>query len=244
MVIFNNGVKTKNIKITPVEALSGNFVNIKPASEFIPEWYRKTNLKALSIDTELLPQYVDSINSTYKKCTPFLDAMTCGYMSFLTADIEVSLQSNGMPYIQWRTERKVITEHALEQWAGLPCPDGYAPFVYKWHNQMSINVDKGYSLLFTTPLNRFDLPFINVSGIVDVDYYENTVHFPFFIKKGFTGIIESGTPISHIIPIKRDPWKLEVMKEDVLKKKIFEEKYLSTIKRSYKNNIWNRKEYK
>lgn len=234
----------KKFIITPAEELSGNFVNVKPASEFIPEWYRKSNSKALPVDTELLPQYVDSINSTYKKCTPFLDAMTCGYMSFLTADIEVSLKSNGMPYIQWRTERKIITEHAFEQWAGLPHPDGYAPFVYKWHNQMSFKVNKGYSLLFTTPMNRFDLPFINVSGIVDVDNYEDIVHFPFFIKQGFTGIIKMGTPISHIIPIKREPWKIELKQEDTLKSKIFKEKYLSTIKRSYKNNIWSRKEYK
>jgi hypothetical protein len=244
MEIFNNRINIKKFTITPAEQNSSYFINIKPASEFLPEWYRTSDSKVLNRNTELIKEYKHGINSTYKKCTPFLDAMTFGYISFLTADLEVSTQDNGFPYIQWRTDREILGEHTHDQWKGLPYPDGYAQFVYKWHNQMSIKVPNGYSLLFTNPINRFDLPFTTISGVVDADVYTGTVHFPFFIKKDFNGIIPAGTPISHIIPIKRESWKIEIKEENVQGAEIFKEKYLSTIKRSYKNNFWHRKEYR
>ena len=65
----------------------------------------------------------------------------------------------------------------------------------------NIKLPKDYSLLFLSPINRFDLPFLSITGIVDCDMYTGTVHFPFFIKNSFTGIIEKGTPIVQIIPI-------------------------------------------
>jgi hypothetical protein len=87
------------------------------------------------------------------------------------------------------------------------------------------------------------LPFTTITGFVDSDIYNLPIQFPFFIKKGFTGIIEAGTPIAQMIPIKRNNWKIEVKKENSEKFNILSEKYLSTIKRSYKNNFWFRKKY-
>jgi len=234
----------KKFLITPMEQEAEHFFNITPSSEFIPEWYRKSSSKIVGTNSELSTINPIVTNATYKGCTPFFDAITAGYMVYLTADIEVIKQENNLPYIMWRTQRKIITEHSLDQWRGLPCPEGYSPFVYKWHNQFNIKLPKDYSLLFLSPINRFDLPFLSITGIVDCDTYTGTVHFPFFIKNSFTGIIEKGTPIVQIIPIKREYWKKEHgsynAKDDIL----HQEKFLSTIKRSYKNNYWHRKEYK
>ena len=234
----------KKFLITPMEQEAEHFFNITPSSEFIPEWYRKSSSKIVGTNSELSTINPIVTNATYKGCTPFFDAITAGYMVYLTADIEVIKQENNLPYIMWRTQRKIITEHSLDQWRGLPCPEGYSPFVYKWHNQFNIKLPKDYSLLFLSPINRFDLPFLSITGIVDCDTYTGTVHFPFFIKNSFNGIIEKGTPIVQIIPIKREYWKKEHgsynAKDDIL----HQEKFLSTIKRSYKNNYWHRKEYK
>jgi hypothetical protein len=98
--------------------------------------------------------------------------------------------------------------------------------------------------MFCNPANRFDLPFQTITGIVDCDKYPGQVHFPFFLKEGFTGIIPKGTPIVQIIPIKRDSWKREHLKYDKNFSAIFFEKFFSTIKRSYKNNYWFKKEYR
>lgn len=234
----------KIITITPREENSDGFFNIAPATEFIPEWYRLSSSNILGTNTELVTWSASVTTSTYKKCTPFFDALSIGYIVFLTADIEISRQDNGLPLIQYRTDRQIVSDHASEQWQGLPCPDGYIPYVYKWHNQFGLTVPKDYSLLFTSPINRFDLPFKTITGIVDCDTYDLSVHFPFFIKNNFVGIIEKGTPITQIIPIKRDSWKREYREYDFNRTKKSMEKFLSTIKRSYKNNYWHRKEYK
>jgi hypothetical protein len=245
MAIFNDGVKmNKKFLITPMEEDAKHLFNIVPSSEFVPEWYRKSPAQMAGTISELSIYNPVSTNATYKKCLPFFDAMTVGYMVYLTADIEVTKKDNGLPYVMWRTERHIITEHALEQWEGLPCPDGYSPYVYKWHNQFNIKLPKNYSSLFISPINRFDLPFLTITGIVDCDMYTGQVHFPFFIKKDFVGIIEKGTPITQIIPIKREYWKKEHGTYDPVNLLLHRNQFLSTIKRSYKKNWWNRKEYK
>ena len=234
----------KKFLITPIEEKANHFFNIKPSSEFIPEWYRKSGSQVTGANSELFLGEPSATNSTYKKCTPFFDAITAGYMMYLTADIEVIKKENNMPYIMWRPERKIITEHSLEQWEGLPCPDGYSPFVYKWYNQFNIKLPKDYSLMFLSPINRFDLPFLTITGIVDCDMWTGSVHFPFFIKNSFTGIIEKGTPITQIVPIKREYWKREYGKYDAENVFLNQQKVFSTIKRSYKKNYWHKKEYK
>jgi hypothetical protein len=234
----------KKFLITPVEEGADNFFNIEPSSEFIPEWYRKSVSRIPNTNSELLVHNPSVTTSTYKRCTPFFDAITAGYMMYLTADIEIIKKENDLPYIMWRTPRTIITEHSPDQWEGLPCPDGYSPFIYKWHNQFNIKLPKDYSLLFLSPINRFDLPFLTITGIVDCDMYNGNVHFPFFIKNNFTGIIEKGTPITQIIPIRREYWKKEHGSYDAKSSLLNKENFFSTIKRSYKNNYWNRKEYK
>ena len=234
----------KTLKIIPKEVNSSEFINIRPASEFVPEWYRLSNSSINNSPFELTTDGGSKNHSTYKKCSPFFDAMTSGYIAFLTADIEVIRKEDGSQFIAFRTMRQIITEHHPLQWQGLPVPSGYTPFVFKWHSQFGFFTPKDYSLFFTNPVNRFDLPFYTISGVVDTDKYDLPIHFPFFIKKDFFGIIEKGTPIAQIIPIKRDSWSREIEKEDINKAQLKLDKYLSTIKRSYKNNFWTKKEYR
>jgi hypothetical protein len=234
----------KSVKVIPQELGADEFINIKPSSEFIPEWYRLSSTTMSGHTTSLNPKQPFSTTSTYKKCSPFLDAITSGYTMYLSADIEVMKKPDGFPYVMWRTERPIITEHSAEQWDGVPVPSGYSPFVYKWHNQHGLKTEKDYSLLFTSPINRFDLPFLTLTGIVDTDLFNTAVHFPFFIKEDFVGIIEKGTPIAQIIPIKREPWEITALKYDPKDSYIKKEIFLSTIKRSYKTNFWHKKEYK
>jgi hypothetical protein len=237
-------MKNNKLTIQPVEEVGDYFINVKPASQFIPEWYRLSSSTMNGFSTRLLPEHPSVTTSTYKRCTPLLDAMTTGYMAYLTADIEVTKKSDGMPYINWRTSRTIISEHSADQWEGFQSPEGYHKFVYKWHNQHRLSVPPGYSLMFTSPINRFDLPFLNVTGVVDSDDYTNPIHFPFFISESFTGIIEKGTPICQIFPIKRESWEREIVPYSRKQSLENSEKFFSTIKRSYKTTFWKKKEYK
>jgi len=222
-----------------------NFKNVHPATNFVPDWYKKSPQKINGTTTELIVEHPITTTSTYKKCSPFLDALVSGYMVCLTMDIEVTTLKDGSPYIIWRSgKRLAISSHDNEQWNGLKAPQDSHNLLYKWENSFTFKTPKDYSIMFSHPANRFDLPFYTLSGVVDTDKYILPVKFPFFLKKDFTGIIEAGTPIAQINFIKRDEWERNFISFD--KEKIInnEETFISKIKLSYKNNFWNKKVYK
>lgn len=181
-------------------------------------------------------------NTSIKRCMPFLDAMTAGYTFVLHDDVYVE-QIDDEPFIRWKSDVEMITWHSSEQFEGLHMPDYCHNMVAKWQNDYEILSPPGYSLWFTHPVNRFDLPFITLSGFVDTDKYATPVQFPFFLKKGFEGIIESGTPIAQMFPVKREPWKLEIEKHDPDKTYLRFRKFWRTFAGSYKSNFWTKKEY-
>lgn len=232
----------KLFKVIPFADRAYAGSQVFPAKTSIPEWYKKSPQK-LEDSSALNPMDPASTNSTYKHYSPFLDAMTSGYTVALAVDVEVIETGHKAPSIVWRTTDAAITTHASAQWEGMPAPDGYVPLVYKWQQDFGIELPEGFSALFTHPLNRHDLPFVTLAGVVDVDSYHIPVHFPFFLKEGFTGIIEKGTPVCQILPFKRDAWALE--REEYSRKKDEELHYnfFSKIVRAYKNHYWHRKDY-
>ena len=75
----------------------------------------------------------------------------------------------------------------------------------KFMNPWRIKLPPGYSLLFTQPLNRPDLPFTCFSGVVDCDRFDTTVNIP-FAWTGPTGdhVLPAGTPIAQVVPLRRE----------------------------------------
>jgi hypothetical protein len=235
----------KKIKIIPMKKDSLLKINIDQSKLYIPDWYKKSPLKIKGFEKfSLFPEDPKATTSTYKKCSPFLDALTNGYIFSLTQDIEVTITDDGLPCILWRNSiLDPITWHSNDQWEGLSYPENCHSFVYKWENHFAIKTPKRYSTLFTHPHNRYDLPFYTLSGVVDTDKYENSIHFPFFLKKDFVGIIKAGTPLAQITFIKREKWFRGIKKYNEENIKKFQFNFFSTIERSYKNIIWQKKEY-
>ena len=235
----------KKVKIVPITENALLCVNIDRATKHIPEWYKNSPQKIKGFEKfSLIINNPTSTTSTYKKCSPFLDAISNGYIFYLSTDIEVFTKEDGSPYIIWRgSDLNPITWHDNEQWEGLEYPDNCHKFIYKWENHFAIKTPKNYSTLFTHPHNRFDLPFYTISGIVDTDKYPLPVQFPFFIKENFRGIIKAGTPVAQITFIKRDKWFRIIKKYDEYNIKKEKFKFFSNIERSYKKFFWQKKEY-
>jgi hypothetical protein len=235
----------KKVQITPMHENALLCVNIEKATASIPEWYKKSKQKMKELENfSLIPDGTFNPTSTYKLCSPFLDAITNGYIFYLSQDIEVIKKDDGSPYIMWRKDFiPPITWHSNSQWDGLISPENCHDFVYKWENHFQIKTPKGYSTLFTHPHNRFDLPFYTLSGVVDTDRYGLPVHFPFFIKNDFTGIIKAGTPVAQMTFFKRNHWFRTVKKYN--KEYVYKEsfKFFRKIERSYKNLVWQKKNY-
>jgi hypothetical protein len=84
-------------------------------------------------------------------------------------------------------------------------------YIVKFNNFWTIKTPPGYSLLFTHPLNRIDLPFTTISGMVDTDTFpDNLINFPArWHDTNFNGVLPRGTPVAQCIPVKREIWTAE-----------------------------------
>jgi len=169
----------------------------KPAKNFIPEWWKKQELS--------INNHNPFDNLSFKACVPFLDSLTSGYMMHTSQDIFVKIE-NENPYMSWPTSPSPIIVRDSRD--NLPVPIGHHNTHFAWSTNFGFELPKGYSLLVTHPLNRFDLPFTSVSGIID-DSVPWSGNFTFWLKKDFEGVIPKGTPMAQIIPFKRESWKSE-----------------------------------
>lgn len=239
---------TNKIKFQPTSTEAEILFDIpKPASEYLPSWYKEMDLHLDGEDTtSLSPTGVESSNLTLKGCMPFLDAITAGYMFVLPFDMEIRKNNCGMVGIRWATNVDFIGQHSPDQAPGLPIPFGASPNILKWRPGWRVITPPGYSCLFTHPMNHIDLPFIVLSGVVDTDTYQLGIEFPFRLlnqEKEIT-IIEKGTPICQVVPFKRDNWSSSSVRFDEQEQKKNAFLLKSKIIRSYQTQFWNKKSYK
>lgn len=224
-------------------------ISPSPASTAIPKWFKNAD-KYLPYESEDgLEGYgtTTATTSTYKHCSPFLDSLTSGYVWKAPVDIEVRKVPDANDFLfRWRTPYTLMSEHTPEQHPGLPgssqCMDGK---VRKWEFPFSIETPKGYSTMFMHPLNRWDLPFRTLSGVVDTDNYPLAVRFPFQLLnfEGERIFIEEGTPLVQFLPFKRENWSSETEDYDYEKIERANHSFWKKITRSYKKQFWVKKQY-
>lgn len=163
---------------------------------YLPNWFRK--LPAITPDAET----TTSTGLTVKRCMPFLDAMTTGWIIPLAATVRLEISEGGKTVNSgWDFDKTMVSNHGAHQIAGHPM--SHMP-PCKFHNYWTIKTPPGWSCLFVSPLNRPNGIFEVVSGIVDTDTYTSEIHFPFFAT-GQDGlhIIEKGSPLIQVIPFER-----------------------------------------
>ncbi len=168
-----------------------------PAKSYIPNWFRK-----------LAPVDEDKVSTgdtglTVKRCMPFLDAMTTGWIIPLAATVRLEIKDDGRTVDSgWDFDRTMVSSHGSHQVQGHPM--SHLP-PCKFHNYWTIQTPPGWSCLFVDPLNRPNGIFELVSGVVDTDTYASEIHFPFFAV-GADGLhtIEKGAPLVQVIPFRRD----------------------------------------
>jgi len=103
-----------------------------------------------------------------------------------------------------RLTRSPIAVHVSAQLEGVPFVEpGVAAL--KFNSAWTIDVPSGWSVLFSHPANRLDLPFRTLTGLVDCDAFAHGfVHFPaLWSDPDWTGILPAGTPVAQIWPIPR-----------------------------------------
>lgn len=183
-----------------------------PAVQGLPGWFK--DLPAKSFNPTMGMEI-----ETVKKCPPFIDAMTYGFLIPLAIDLKVE---DGEFTWDFEVPKGIVSEyshspigfHDPSQIVGTPFFDEDR-FTIKFNNFWTIEAPPGYSLLFTHPVNRTDLPFTTLTGLVDCDrFFDSPLNFPArWHDTAFNGVLPKGTPVAQCLPVKRDRWtsRLEVM---------------------------------
>jgi hypothetical protein len=234
----------ERIEFSLVRGDEGLFPPPYPANKEIPDWF-----KQMPVDAPGVP------SGTVKNCPPFIEAMTCGYIIPLAADLKLSVDRAGVFQSHVAADFgtsgyfDILTPHNAMQTKGAPF--GNVP-VMKVFNPWLIRTPPGYSTLFMQPVNRFQMLFFPLAGLVETDLFYREVNFPcvLAIQRGSTLEIPKGTPLVQAIPIKRDEFQSEFVPLD-------KDKYATgratTLPENhglypesegfYKNNYWRKKTY-
>lgn len=175
----------------------------EPAKNFIPQWYKDN--KFFYPDNVPVFEKGDIANRSVKACAPFYDSLVSGYIQKTWCDIKIDIDGDRISY-QYSRLPDIMSNREN---SSIPVNSSMIDLEFIWKVHWIPKVENGYSILVTHPLNRFDLPFQTLSGIIDSDtfFHTNPGNMPFYLKWGFSGIIPAGTPMYQFIPIKRDSWK-------------------------------------
>jgi hypothetical protein len=191
----------KIFRFIPTVSVTKNTAVPTAMKKIMPDWYKNGEKYFDPGDGGEAPGL--------KTCLPVLDAMTAGYALVTPVDVYVSKNEKNELKIEWDRDKikiEVVAERKGQIGSTIPRPAGHENNHLTWNGQWGWKVPRGFSVLVTHPLNRFDLPFTTMSGIVDSDVMFAPGMVPFFIKSGFEGVIPAGTPIAQLIPIKRYRW--------------------------------------
>jgi hypothetical protein len=210
-----------------------------PARLGIPDW-----VKEMPMDREFAgPGISGSVPGrmpTVKRCPPFLDAMVCGYLIPLAGEVAFRRESSGV--LRFKAQGKIVDAQHPSQVKGSPMEGA---LIVKFINPWVIKTPPGYSTLFLPALNRFDLPFQVLSGLVETDTYYRPVHFPTVctMRPGTDYTIPRGTPIAQAVPIRREDWQSSAVPWDTAARKEIEQTMLENREDFYKDRHWKKKGY-
>jgi hypothetical protein len=220
----------------------------KPIIKTIPDWYRKADRFAKDPETgEYLVEYDGGKVSTWKACPAIFDIMGSGYSLNTPCDIEIIKGANRLEVkmSNVKYEGFVTLRSEMPQFEH---PKGYRKDHFAWNSDWNIKLPDGYSMLYTQPFNRFELPFFTTSGIIDNDKVNHSGSLPFFIAEGFEGVIPARTPYVQLLPFKRENWQSEHIEQnsmaEILKHKHeISNKYRKRDGGVYKNDVWEMRKY-
>jgi hypothetical protein len=173
-----------------------------PAKAHLPAWFKKLP----AVDRRELG--ARSNGQTVKRCLPFLDAMTAGWITPLAASVRLEVKDQGRT-VEYGSEfdRTMVSNHLGYQIDGHPLQPR-PPL--KLHNYWTVRTPAGWSCLFVPPLNRPHPAIELIAGVVDTDRYQGLINFPFIVT-GPDGLyaLEKGMPLVQVIPFERAGTYLE-----------------------------------
>jgi hypothetical protein len=219
----------------------------KPTSKSLPEWYISADRFYKNPHGESYVGPDGGKVPTWKACPAIYDILTTGYVYKTPCDIEFYLDSNqkiSAKVLDLKYADFIQNREKMPQFDG---PLGYHEKHFAWYPDWAVEVPEGYSVLYSQPYDRYDLPFLTTSGVIDNDKVNLPGTMPFFISKEWVGVLPAGTPYAQMMPFKREDWDSEYVKESglsIMKKNIKNsEKYRVPNGGVYLKDVWEKRKY-
>jgi hypothetical protein len=252
MLSWKKNYLRNKIEFYPVNEDAARFVDPPSrASLSIPSWFTSVPRYGYGGQEPRIVAETGETNTTVRHCLPLIDAFSMGYMFQLRCDVQFTRGRYG---IEATSPQRIeglpdaFVYRSMDHDSAISTPwknlDGYDPLQFGWMPSWSVRTPKGWSCLFIHPVNRADLPFYTIGGVIDTDGWGEAGQHPFLLKNNFEGVIPMGTPIVQIIPFKRESWSATILKD------LVDEGTLNIMRRYrkiggyYKNNIWSRKSFR
>lgn len=174
-----------------------------PAGAALPDWLRA-----------MAPRVESAVHQrsvrTVKQCPPFVDAMAHGFLLLLPCDVQVEAMRFSWDWplpklASGAHPRAPLSFHVPEQIAGSPLAHGHRSAL-KFNSFWTIELEPGWSLMAVHPVQREDLPFRVITGMVDSDRFVDIgINFPaVWTDPDFRGTLPRGTPVAQCYPVPRD----------------------------------------
>lgn len=224
-----------HIKFMHDSGLENVFPSPVPALKKAPDFYKAIKSQSTS----------HPASGTVKRCVPFLDALSAGFIIPLWADLHV-VAANGslsLSFPDGFPAQKTIASHNYVQLPDHPLANQpYGKDFLKFVNPWLIETEEGYSCLFTSPLNHLERRIKILDGVVDTDTYYNNVNFP-FLWTGGDGefFIPKGTPLVQVIPFKREEYSLQIETVDNNKRANAQAKLGTHLRHAYRSEFWSKR---
>jgi hypothetical protein len=182
-----------------------NFPKPTTAARILPQWLKDMPGEFAN------PDLGGQAMSTLKRCAPFVDAMTCGYV--LPLACEVSFFMRDAANLDFAQTVQVVETQPLGQYRDAPFGN---LLLVKFRNPWIVMTPPGYSTLFVPLINQHLMPFQMLAGFVETDNYYREINFPAIctMRPGQRCVLPKGMPIIQAIPIKRESWEANVSSWD------------------------------
>lgn len=213
--------------------LEGVFPHPVSASKAMPKYFMPIKPQSSEVAS----------SSTVKRCVPFVEAMSMGYIIPLWADVQV-IAKGGELSVNFPAsfpQAQSLESHRYEQMPGHPLADSpYGRIMMKLINPWVVSTPPGCSCLFTSPLNHLERRLKIIDGVVDTDTYYSNINFP-FIWTGGDGafFLQRGTPLVQVIPFRREETSMEVVATDNEKRGEVRAKLGTSLRNGYRNDFWS-----
>lgn len=209
-----------------------------PAKRALPDWLK------------LLPAVAANGAPTVKRCPPFMDVFSMGYIiptwqefNLIPGDGVYGFQA-GITHIHtpYEQSKPVCSYQFPEQYQGTPL-SGYQ--VLKIQTPWIIKTPPNTSLLILPLIRGSVLPFEAIPAVIDTDTYHVPFGFTCKIKYDPTKThnIPPGQPIAQIIPFRRESWEMTSTVTSLLDAAKVSNKLRSYIMSGYKKLFWQKKDY-